>query len=180
MSDEKKDLTGLDIAAAHAAESKVCTTKDAEYDLTAALLKAAEFRTSDEAVTEIEIKRNGVYYFTIHVHPISDAESRKARRKATTFMPNPNGRKLPPIEKDFNNAMFNSQIIYMATTDEDKKKIWGNQQLMDKYDILDPVDTIDLLLAVGEKIEVVDVIMDISGLGGSVEEETSPEDYAKN
>ena len=168
--EEKKDLTGLETAT---------NKKDAEYDLTTALLKAAEFRTSEEAITEVEIKRNGVYYFTLHVHPLSDADARKARKKATTFMPNPQGRKLPPIEKEFNSALFNSQLIYMATTTEDQNKIWKNPALSYKYDILDPIDAVDLLLAVGEKLDLVDVIMDISGMGGDVEEAT-PEEYAKN
>lgn len=167
--EEKKNLTGLDTAT---------NKKDAEYDLTTALLKAAEFRTSDDAITEVEIKRNGTYYFTLHIHPISDAEARKCRKKATTFMPNPQGRKLPPIEKDFDTAKFNSWIIYTATTEADQEAIWKNKALADQYDIMESCDAVDVLLAVGEKLELVDTIMDISGMGGDVEVE--PEEYAKN
>lgn len=167
---EKKDLTGLETAS---------NPKDAEYDLTTALLKAAEFRNSDEAITEVEIRRGGVYYFTLHIHPISDTEARRCRKKATKFMPNPNNRKLPPIEKEFDAAKFNSLIIYTASTQEDREKIWGNPKVMDKYDILDPVETVDLLLAVGEKVDLVDTIMDISGMDPN-DEEVTPEEYAKN
>lgn len=177
--ENKKDLIGFDVATANIAETKGTTLKDVEYDLTTALLSAAAFRTSEEAITEVEIKRNGKYYFTLHVHPISDSDSRKARKKATTYMPNPNGRKLPPIEKDFNSAIFHSNLIYAATTAEDQAKIWNNRAVMDKYDIVDPIDTVDTLLAVGEKLEIVDVIMDISGLNPDVDE-VEPEDYAKN
>ena len=177
--EEKKDITGLDIATANLAEAKGVKKKDVEYDLTASLLKAAEFRTSEEAITEVEIKRNGVYYFTLRIHPISDTEARRCRKKATTYQPNPQGRKLPPIEKEFDSAKFNSWIIYTATTDEDKQKIWNNPALKEKYDILDPVETVDVLLAVGEKVAIVDTVLDISGMDPDLEE-VNPEEYAKN
>jgi hypothetical protein len=179
--ENKKDVTGLETAAAELAteNAKGTSMRDVEYDLTTALLSAAEFRTSEDAIKEVEIKRGGKFFFSVRVHPISDTESRKARRRATTMMANPNNKKLPPIEKEFNSALFHSQVIYLATVEEDREKIWGNKKLMEKYDILDPVDTIDVLLAVGEKLELVDIIMDISGLGGDVDE-TTPEDYAKN
>lgn len=169
---EKKDLTGLDSIPEGASK------KDAELDITTALLKAAEFRTSDEAMTEIEIKRNGVFFFSFKIHPVSDKESRVCRKKATKYMPNPNGRKLPPIEKEFDSAKFHSMLIYTATADEDKKKIWGNQTILDKYDLMEPYESIDVLLAVGEKLDIVDAVLDISGM--SEDEETTPEEYAKN
>lgn len=167
VKEEKKDLTGLE---------NTGNKKAAEYDLVTALLEAAEFRNSEEAITEVEIKRGGKYMFSIHIRPISDKEARMARKKATTYMPNPNNRKLPPIEKDFNSARFNSLLIYYATTDEDKKNIWGNAAIKEKYDIMEDYETVDVLLAVGEKLEIVDMVFDISGL----ENEDSPVDYAKN
>ena len=170
VTEEKKDLTGLENTVP---ENK----KAAEYDLVTSLLEAAAFRTSEDAITEVEIKRGGKYFFTVHIHPISDRDARKARKKATVYMPNPNNRKLPPIEKDFDSAAFHSLLIYYATTDEDKQKIWGNKTVMDKYDVLEPHETVDVLLQVGEKLEIVDIIMDISGLD---DEEATPEDYAKN
>ena len=173
--EENKDLTGLE-ASAVIAESGY-SKKDSEYNLTESLLKAASFRTSEEAITTIEIKRNGTFYFSFRIHPISDADSRKARKKATTYMPNPQGRKLPPIEKEFNSALFHSNLIYIATVAEDQQKIWNNKEVKERFDILDPIDCIDILLAVGEKLDIVDAIMDISGMSDDV---TSAEEYAKN
>lgn len=169
--EEKKDLTGLETAT---------NRKDAEYDLTEALLKAAEFRNSDDAVTAVDIKRGKKIAFTVRVRPISDNEARLARKKATTLMDNPQGKKFPKIEKSFDSTKFNSHLIYTATVEEDKKKIWGNTKLMDKFDILDPVDSIDVLLSVGEKLELVDVIMDISGMNKGGDDEATDEEYAKN
>lgn len=179
---EKKDITGLDIAAANTAKAEGTSMKSVEYDLTKALLSAAEFRHSDDAITEVEIRRGGNYCFTVRIRPISESESLKCRKKATTYMPNPNGRKLPAIEKEFNSSLFHSHLIVMATIPEDQEKIWKNQAVMEKYDILNPAETVDLLLAVGEKIDLVDTIMDISGLTPDLdgEEESDLEDYAKN
>ncbi|WP_278566891.1 phage tail assembly chaperone [Emergencia timonensis] len=176
MDDKKKtDLTGLNTSAYEPEAQK----KDAEYDLLTALLETAEFKNSEDAITEIDIKRNGRYMFTLHLHPISDADTRRIRKKATTYMPNPNNRKLPPVEKEFNSAKFNSLLIYTASTDEDRKKVWGNRQLMDKLDVTEPWETVDHLLLFGEKMDICDRIMESSGMGED-EESASPEEYVKN
>lgn len=173
--EEKKDLTGLkDTPIAEQGYN----AKDSEYNLTTALLEAADFRNDEDSITPIEIRRNGKYLFTFNIHPISDSDARRARKKATKYMPNPNGRKLPPIEKEFDSALFHSHLIYMATIEEDQQKIWNNTAVKQKHEIMDPVDSIDVLLKVGEKLEVVDAIMDISGMGG--EDDASIEEYAKN
>lgn len=175
--EEKKDLTGLEFIPEEEKRAKNFNPKDNEYNLTEALLKAAEFRTIEENLATVDIVMGGQKLFTLTLHPISDTDSRKCRKKATKYMPNPNGRKLPPIEKDFDSAKFHSLIIYEASTPDCQREIWGNKEVMDKYDILDPVDCVDLLIPVGKKLEIVDTIMEISGLD---EEDASPEDYAKN
>ena len=58
----EKSITGLDQAT---------NRKEAEYDLVKSLLEAAEFKTADENITEVEIKRGGKFYFAVRVHPIS-------------------------------------------------------------------------------------------------------------
>lgn len=167
---EKTNVTGLETAT---------NKKAAEYDLVTALLKAADFR-NDES-TEVEIRRGGEYLFTVHVRAVSDSEGRTARKNATRYGKNPAGKGYPPIEKEYNSAEFNSWLIYIATTEEDKEKIWGNKAVMDKLGAVRPVDTIDMLLSVGEKMELVRTIEDISGMNGDdEEEEVAPEEYAKN
>ena len=66
----EKSITGLDQAT---------NRKEAEYDLVKSLLEAAEFKTADENITEVEIKRSGKFYFAVRVHPISDEDIRFAR-----------------------------------------------------------------------------------------------------
>lgn len=168
---EKKEIvTGLETAE---------NVKEAEYDLVTALMEAAAYREDKELETIVDIKRNGKYFFSVTIRPIGDAETRAARKKATKYMPNPQNRKLPPIEKEFNSSLFNSIIIYTATTDEDKAKIWGNKAIMDKYSLVEPHESIDILLTVGEKTALADKVVEISGMD-ITDEEISTEDYTKN
>lgn len=168
--EEMEIVTGLETAA---------NVKEAEYDLVAALMEAAAYREDKDLVTPVDIKRGGKFLFTVNVRPIGDAETRAARKKATKYMPNPQNRKLPPIEKEFNASLFNSLIIYSATTEEDKQKIWGNKAIMDKFNLVEPYESIDVLLTVGEKTALADTIVEISGMDVE-DEEVSTEEYVKN
>lgn len=173
IKEEKKLVTGLDQA-----ENR----KETERDLVTSLLEAAEFKTSEDNITEAEIKRNGKVLFTVRLHPISEPDARFARKKATTFMPNPNNKKLPPIEKDHNGALFSSWLIYLATTEEDQQRIWGNPAIMQKYGLAQPVESVDVLLTYGEKQKLADLVGTISGFEDDEDDEEtmSEEDYAKN
>lgn len=168
IEEEKVDMTGLDQAA---------DRKDAEYDLVTALLESAGFKTSDDNITAVDIKRNGKYMFTVHIHPISEADARFARKKAAIMMPNPNNKKLPPIEKDMDQAKFNSWLIYLGTTEEDQEKIWGNSTIMQKYALSFPYESIDVLLMLGEKQRIADLILEISGMGDEEEENVDEESF---
>lgn len=167
---EKKTVTGLENAS---------DRKEAEYDLVKSLLSAMDYQTEEDCITEAEIKRSGKFLFSVHIHPISDDQIRAARRKATTFMPNPNGKKLPPIEREVNNVKLKSMVIYLATTEEDQKKIWGNQAVMEKANLMEAYESIDVLLTAGEKSKLFDLVIEISGLDDD-EENVDEEEYAKN
>ena len=176
MATEKKTVTNLENAD---------NRKSAEYDLVQSLLEAADYKTSEENITEAEIRRNGKYLFSVNIHPISDADARLARKKATVYMPNPNGKKLPPIAKEVDNAKLTSWIIYLATTEEDQKKIWGNPQLMQAKGLMEPWESVDALLKYGEKEWLGDQVAEISGMdaredGDNDEDNMDQEEYAKN
>ena len=170
--EEREIATGLEtVEAGH--------VKEAEYDLVSALMEAASYREDKDLETIVDIKRNGKYFFSVTIRPIGDVETRAARKKATKYMPNPQNRKLPPIEKEFNTSLFNSLIIYAATTEEDKKKIWGNAAIMEKYGLVEPHESIDLLLTIGEKTALADKVVEISGMDIE-DDEVSLEEYTKN
>ncbi len=151
--------------------------KSAEYDLVSSLLKAADYKASDDAKVEAEIRRNGEYLFSVHLHPIGEDELQQARRHATEYARNPQGPRYPKIEKGLNGSLFNSWMIYLATTDEDQKQIWGSKAVMSKYGLQLPVESIDAMLLIGEKTMLIDTVSRISGL----EDEDVPtqEEYAK-
>lgn len=175
MEKERKDVTGLNVAT---------DKQTAEYNIVEGLLKAAEFKNEEKKV--VEIRRNGQFLFAVNVRAVSESEAREARKKATTYTKNPAGKGYPKIESDYNSSLFNSWLIYIATSDHDKKEIWGNRAVMDKLDVMSPVDTIDAVLTIGEKLELVKVIEEISGLSNDDDDDENeneivpPEVYAKN
>lgn len=172
------DINKQENAAAALGLDKTTDRKGAEYDLVTSLLAAADFRNTAEAVTPVEIRRGGKYYFTVHIRPISGDEVRQARKKATTYGKNPQGVKYPKIETDFNSGLFDSWLIYLATTPEDQEKIWGSKAIKDQYGLMENVESIDVLLLYGEKAALSDKVVEISGL----DDDEAPDDevLAKN
>lgn len=175
---EIKDFTGL-------SQVPAGERRYAEEDLLTSLLAAAEFKDSEEAVVPVEIRRAGRVYFTVHLHPLSDEDIKAARKKSTKYGKNPLGSKYPPIEKERDQKKFNSWLIYLATTQEDQKKIWGNQALLDKLELVEPVDAVDALLLAGEKDRLVDTVTNLSGFdededGYSQDPPDTLEGYVKN
>lgn len=159
---EKQNVTGLDTA---------LDRKEAEYDLVTALLAAADYKNSNDEITEVEIRRRGVYLFSVHIHPISDADTKYAQKRAGVYKPNPTNKKLGQIKVDQDNAKLASWLIYLATTEEDQEKIWGNKQVMNKYGLMEPWETVDTLLKYGEKDSLLEQVFEISGMNDEDEEE---------
>lgn len=145
-----------------------------EYDLVKGLLEAANYKEDKSLQKKIDIKRNGKILFSFTVRPLSEEDVRMARKKSTVYMPNPADSKLPAVEKEVNYFALRSWNIYLATLDEDREKIWNNPAIKEKFNVLQGVDTIDLLLTGGEKALVTDIIDNISGYDLNLEE------YAKN
>lgn len=144
------------------------------FDLLTNLLEAASYK--DEATT-LEVRRKGKLLFTFDVKALSEKDLATARKKATSYMPNPAGKNLPPIEKELDPAKYRSWKIYLATTDEDKQRIWGNKEAMKHLNVLEKADMVDMLLTAGEKDMISDAIDKVSGFGADGIPE---EEFAKN
>lgn len=170
--EEEIMVTGLETATSQ----KDKTEK--EYDIVEALLKAANFREDEDMITTAEIRRNGILLFEVDIHPIGDEEARRLRRKATDYMVNPVNAKLPKVEKFFDQGKFNAMIIYEATTDKDKKRIWGRPEIMEKYNLVEPWESVNILLTVGEKNNLSDEVLKISGWEDDIVKQE--EEYVKN
>ena len=142
-----------------------------------ALVGAAAYRTDKSMQRKITIKRKGKVAFSFTVRPISEGEAQDIRKVATVYMANPQGPKYPQIAKEIDNVRYNNAVIYTATIDEDKERIWGNPEVMARLGVLEPADTIDRVLMTGEKSDIVTEILSLSGTSG---DSISTEDMAKN
>ena len=79
------------------------------------------------------------------------------------------------MPEDTNRTRYQSAIIYEATIEEDRKKLWNNRKVWDalnkkKDRIMNGVDVIDCVLKAGEKDKVLEAIDKLSGFGDNLEE----------
>lgn len=147
-----------------------------EEDFIQGLIEAAEFTTED--TKRIEIVRGGKLYFAFTIRPLSSHEYERCRKKHTKYMRNKQfGMKLP---EDTDRIKYQSAIIYEATVDADKEKLWDNRKVWNtlnakKDRIMNGLDVIEYTLKAGEKDRVLEEIDKLSGY-----ESSNLEEVAKN
>lgn len=73
------------------------------------------------------------------------------------------------VADDVDASAYRSSVIYEATVEEDRKKIWDNKAAWDKLDVLSGYQLIEKVLKGGEKDAVYEKVEEISGYG-TVEE----------
>ena len=159
---EIENVTGLDLAP---------DRQEAEYDLVASLLEAASYKTAEDSITEATIARNGKFLFKVRIHPLSDADVKQAQRKAGIYKTNPTNKKLGQVKVDTENDKLASWLIYLATVPEDQEKIWGNRQVMSQCGLMQPYESVDCLLRIGEKEKLLNLVFEISGMNDDDEDE---------
>ncbi|MCM1245493.1 MAG: hypothetical protein NC293_07610 [Roseburia sp.] len=144
-----------------------------EEDFLQGLIDAAGYVAEERQ--RIEIARNGRVLFAFSIHPLSESEYSDCKKKHTKYVRNRSlGVKMP---EDTDNVKYRADLIYRATIDEDKKKLWDNKKiwetLRDKgMQIVSPLDVIEYSLKAGEKEEVIDRIDRLSGYNDNLEEVT--------
>ena len=60
------------------------------------------------------------------------------------------------VAMNANTTEYHNNLIYTATVDEDKQRIWGNNDIKQKFNIFDEADCVDILLNAGTKSKIVD------------------------
>ena len=139
-----------------------------ESELLRGLIEAGNEKDSEASYERIQIKRGGKLKFEFRIRPISEEESLACHDHATKFAPRKRGQPKRGIET--NMSKFRSWLIYTATVDEDRAKLWDNKQAQQAFNVLQGVDVIDCVLLSGEKDRIIDRINEISGYDDEADE----------
>ncbi len=145
-----------------------------EGDILRGVLESAGFSETEDEYRTIEVARKGKVLFTFRIRPLTEEEYEKCKKRNTKYVRNKQlGIKMP---EDTNNVKYRSDLIYTATVEEDRKKLWDNRQIWNALsekgaDVLTATDVIDIVLKPGEKAAVVEQIDQISGFEDSNFEE---------
>ncbi|MCL2215393.1 MAG: hypothetical protein FWB91_00100 [Defluviitaleaceae bacterium] len=147
----------------HTHENEPMTQEEVLMNEDEILAGLLEMTKSDDESTYrmVEIARNGKKLLQFRVRPLSEEESQQCHRNATKYARSKPGQPKIPIETD--GARYRSYMIYAATVDEDKAKVWDNPKIKQARNVLDSIDLIDLVLLAGEKARVLMLIDEISG-----------------
>lgn len=139
-----------------------------EDDILGGLLAAANFQNDEDEIVPIEIARNGVVLLKFRIRPLSEDEYSKCKNRYTKYVRNKQiGIKLP---EDTDSVMYRNALIYQATVDEDRTKLWDNKEAWRKLDVINGVELIGKVLKAGEKDAVLEKIDEISGYNSVLEE----------
>lgn len=139
-----------------------------ESDILKGLLAAANFKAEEENIHPVEIARNGTVFFTFRIRPLSEEEYQTCKEKNTKYVRNKQlGIKFP---EDTDSVRYRSALIYQATIEEDRAKVWDNKDAWKALNVLNGIDLIDKILLAGEKDATLDLIDKISGYIVTTEE----------
>lgn len=141
---------------------------DNESEILAGLLELADSKNNPENYETIEIRRHGKVCLTFRLRPISETEINTCRKRATRYAKAKPGKRKEELETDL--PQMRSLIIYTATVDEDRKKIWDNPTMKQKLNIIEGHDMIDAVLLGGEKDRVFETIDKLNGYTEDLEE----------
>ncbi len=142
-----------------------------EADILDGLLKAASYKNDESEKYPVEIVRNDKVILGFRIHPLSEEDFIECRKNNTKYKKNrQTGMR---VTDSVDASAYRSSVIYEATVDEDRKKIWDNRAAWGRLDVLSGYQMIDKVLKAGEKDAVYEKIEEISGYN-------SQEEIAKN
>jgi len=163
-----------------------------ESDILKGILECAGGITSDESYSFIDVRKgedeSGAYRRVVtysdeplpflenervlvrfRVRGLLQDEYNKCKEEATKYVRNKQygGIKMP-VDTDV--VKFYDKLIYTATHDEDKAKIWDNKDAWKPLNIVTGSDMVSKLLLAGEKDAIIEVLDKKSGFASSLEE----------
>lgn len=144
-----------------------------EDDLLNGLLAAANYKDDENETVEIVIARGGRDLFSFRIHPLSEDDFNRCRKRCTKYVKSKTqgGIRVP---EEVDTVKYRCMLIYEATVPEDRAKIWDNKKLWKAKDLATGVEAVDILLKAGEKNAICEKLDAISGY------ELSEEDVSEN
>lgn len=144
-----------------------------EEDFLQGLLLAAEYKDDESELVPIEINRSDKLLFSFRIRPLGESEYDECKKRHTRYVRNKQlGIRLP---EDTNSVKYRCELIYHATVEEDRNKLWDNKLAWEKLNakggyIFSGIDVIEHVLKAGEKDRVVAEIDRISAYDSNLEE----------
>lgn len=126
-------------------------------DISDALMEAAAYRIDkdERELREFFVKREGKILFSFKFEGIDEDVWRKCRNRNT--------RNKGKRSEEFNTERFLANAIYEATLDEDKNRLWKNQEVWRKLNVSNGVDVVNLVLTPAEKTKLAEVLEELGG-----------------
>lgn len=153
-------------------DEKKATVRKYENDILGGLMAAAAYKTDAEEAVPIEIKRNGAVVLSFRIRPMGENEYVQCKKDNTNYKRNKQlGTR---VAESVDAARYRAQLIYEATVEEDRDKIWDNRDAWKNLNVLNGIDLVEVVLKSGEKDEILAKLDEISGY------QPTMEDVAKN
>jgi hypothetical protein len=139
-----------------------------ESDILQGLLALGSDRDEAENYRLVQIKRKGVLHLEFRIRPMTEEENQICWRRATRYAGTKTGQ--PKVAIETNHSRYRSYLVYTATVDEDRAKVWDNKKAWEALGVMEAVALIDKVLLAGEKSKIIDLIDEISGFEDDAEE----------
>lgn len=168
---EIKEETNNEVVKEFSEEETKQQVRSNEEDFIQGLLEATGYANAEKK--RIEIIRDKKLLFAFTIRPLGAEEYEKCRKKHTKYVRNRQlGIKMPD---ETNRVKYQSALIYTATVDEDKAKLWDNKKVWDaliskEYQVMNGLDVIEFALKAGEKDKIIETIDELSGYDNDLEE----------
>lgn len=115
-----------------------------------------------DSIETIEVKF-GKITFRFRIRPLTEKEWDRCRERATNYKKNKRLGGFRMAEST-DTTVYHTELIYAATVDEDRAKLWDNKRLWGPVNALTGRDMIDKLIPLaGKKQAIIDRIEAISG-----------------
>ena len=136
-----------------------------ERDILAALLNKDKEKDKDAVTARIDVRQPGQDkpLFSFRIRPLTEQEYNRCREKHTKYRKNGRfgGIRIP---ESTDTVLYHSELIYTATIQADREKIWDNKDFWKAANALTGMDMVEKLIPyAGIKQRIVEKIEELSG-----------------